>query len=267
MQVDLPTTLDDALDVLAADPETTVLAGGTDLMVAVNFRHIRPSHVVSLRRIDELREWEGDTIGAGVTYRRMERGPHRALAELARTVGSPQIRSAGTLGGNLGTSSPAGDTLPFLAALDAEIELASRARGRRRVPFEEFMVGPKRNSRASDELIVAAVLPAEIPERQAFGKIGVRSAMVIATVNACVMRSGDGTTRVALGAVGPVMIRPTRAEQLASEEARPTAATLEEFSRLVSEAVQPIDDHRSTASYRRHASGILARRLLERCLR
>ncbi|HEY5579417.1 MAG TPA: FAD binding domain-containing protein [Acidimicrobiia bacterium] len=160
MQVDLPTTLDDALDVLAADPETTVLAGGTDLMVAVNFRHIRPSHVVSLRRIDELREWEGDTIGAGVTYRRMERGPHRALAELARTVGSPQIRSAGTLGGNLGTSSPAGDTLPFLAALDAEIELASRARGRRRVPFGEFMVGPKRNSRAGDELIVAAVLPA-----------------------------------------------------------------------------------------------------------
>ncbi len=265
VECEFPRNLDAATAALAADPEATLLAGGTDVMVEVNFGHLNPSHVISLRRIDELHAWQGRRIGAGVTYTRMESGPHRALAALSRTVGSPQIRNAGTIGGNLGTASPAGDALPFLAALDAEVELRS-ADGSRTVLWDEFITGVKRTSIRPGEIISAAVLPEVIPERQAFGKIGVRNAMVISMVSACVFRADDGATRVALGAVGPTPVRPRRAEQMISAESTPSEAALEEFARLVSEEVRPITDHRGTEAYRRHASGVLARRLLERCL-
>ena len=242
-----------------------LLAGGTDVMVEVNFGHINPSHVISLRRIDELQQWNGRRIGAGVTYTRMERGPLPALAQLSRTVGSPQIRNAGTIGGNLGTGSPAGDSLPFLAALDAEVELRS-IKGTRTLQWDEFLTGVKRTAIGPGEIITAALLPDEIPERQAFGKIGVRNAMVISMVSACVFRTDDGGTRVALGAVGPTPIRARRAEEMISAEAEPSEAAFREFARLVAEEVRPITDHRGTEAYRRHASGVLARRLLERCL-
>ena len=266
MDFQRPRTVDEALDALAERPTATVLAGGTDLMVEVNLAHRRPEAVVAIRRVEGLDEWEGRRIGAGVSYRRMERGPLRALAELARTVGSPQIRSAGTLGGNLGTASPAGDALPFLAALDAGIEVASRAGGTRRIPYADFHTGVKRTSLQPGEMILGAVLPEHVPERQAFAKIGTRNAMVISTVSACLFRDEDGTTRIALGAVGPTMIRPRRAEEMISAEPRPSETARSEFARLVADEVQPITDHRSTEDYRRHASGVLARRLLERVL-
>lgn len=265
MDIERPRNLDEALEALSERPEATLLAGGTDLMVEVNFGRHRPEAVIALRRVEELKEWDGAFIGAGVTYRRMEEGSLPALAQAARTVGSPQIRNAGTLGGNLGTASPAGDALPFLAALDARVELASTA-GRRRVPWDEFLVGPKRTTRHTDELITGVELPERVPFRQAFGKVGVRNAMVIAIVSACLLRDDDGTTRLALGAVGPVPLRPRRAEAMISTERRPSEAARQEFARLVSEEVRPITDHRSTEHYRRHAAGILARRLLERCL-
>ena len=129
------------------------------------------------------------------------------LKAAAREIGGVQIQASGTIGGNLGTASPAGDALPFLAALEADVELRSLA-GTRCVPFLEFHTGVKRNDRRPDELIVSVVLPEHVPERQAFGKIGVRNAMVISMVSACVFRDEDGTTSVALGAVGPTMIRP-----------------------------------------------------------
>lgn len=261
-----PRELDDALDALATLPEPTVLAGGTDLMVEVNFGHRRPEAVVAVRRVAELDRWEHGFVGAGVTYRRLESGPHRALAELSRTIGSPQIRQAGTVGGNLGTASPAGDALPFLAAVDAEVVLRSAARGERRLPWDRFLLGPKRTAREPDELIVGVQLPAAVPERQAFAKIGTRNAMVISMVSGVVTRADDGTTAVALGSVGPTVLRARRAEELASATPRPTERDLEEFARLVQEEVRPIDDHRSTADYRRHAAGVLARRLLERVL-
>jgi len=242
------------------------LAGGTDLMVEVNFGHARPDHVVGLRRVGELADWDGNRIGAGVTWRRIEGGGPRALAQAARTVGSPQIRNAGTIGGNLATASPAGDGHPFLAAVDASVELIS-PRGRREVSWDEFFTGVKQTSMGDDELITAALIPDDLPDRQEFGKVGLRSAMVIATVCAVVTRRGDGTTTVALGSVGPTPMRARVAEEMISSVARPDEADLSEFARLVSEEVRPITDHRSTASYRRHASGVLARRLLERCLR
>lgn len=234
-------------------------------MVEVNFGHRRPTNVVGLRRVAELQDWEDDRIGAGVTWRRLERDGPNALAQAARTVGSPQIRNAGTIGGNLGTASPAGDGHPFLAAVDAQIEVAGQS-GSRLIPWIEFFTGVKETSLASGELITSVRLPDNLPERQEFGKIGVRNAMVIATVCAVVTRSDTGRTTVALGSVAPTPMRATAAEEMISAIERPTDSDLAEFSRLVSTEVTPITDHRSTAEYRRHAAGVLCRRLLERCL-
>jgi CO/xanthine dehydrogenase FAD-binding subunit len=261
-----PATLDEALDAKAELRNGELLAGGTDLMVEVNLAKHRPEGIIALRRVDELNHIDARRIGAGVTWRALESGPYPALAQIARTVGSPQIRAAGTLGGNIGTASPAGDGLPWLAALDAEIELVSRARGARTLAWDDFFVGVKQTAIADDEIITAAVLPEDMPERQEFAKVGVRNAMVISTVCAVVMRWRGGRTRVALGSVAPTPMRARRAEEMISAERLPSAAAIAEFGRLVSEEVRPITDHRSTAEYRRHASGVLARRLLERCL-
>ncbi len=266
MEIARPSSLDEVLQARAETPGADLLAGGTDLMVEVNFGHARPESVIALRRVDDLKGEDGRRIGAGVSWARLESSPHRALAQLARTVGSPQIRAAGTIGGNIGTSSPAGDGLPWLAALDAEIEVASRDRGTRRLRWDDFFTGVKRNALAPDEVILAAVLPDEVPTNQEFAKIGQRSAMVISTVAACVVRYDDGRVHVALGSVAPTPIRATRAEELLASEPTPNEGTLAEFARLVAEEVRPITDHRSTEAYRRHASGVLARRLLERCL-
>lgn len=264
MHIERPEGLDEALAALAADPHATLLAGGTDLMVEVNLAHRRPTSVVALRRVPELRTFDRELIGAGVSWERMARGPLTALAQAARTVGSPQIRAAGTLGGNLGTASPAGDALPWLAALDAEVVLAC-AQGRRQLAWDAFLLGPGRTARRPGELIVGVALPADPPPHQAFAKVGVRQAMVIATVSCCVVRDAEGTTRVALGAVGPTVLRARRAEALVSGTTRPSAAVLERFETLVREEIAPIDDHRASAAYRRHAAGVLARRTLERC--
>ncbi len=263
MDVVHPKSLDDAL--VGLEEGVTPLAGGTDLMVEVNFGRVDPQKVMGLRRLAELQEWEGPRIGAGVTWRRIEELGPRGLAEAARTVGSPQIRNAGTIGGNLGTASPAGDGHPFLAAVDAVVELTASG-STRLVPWSQFFVGVKRTDRRPDELITAVHLPEHLPERQAFGKIGVRNAMVIATVNCVVTRAEDGRTTVALGSVATTPMRAERAETMISSVTSPTESDLAEFQRLVSEEVRPITDHRSTGEYRRHGAGVLARRLLERCL-
>lgn len=264
MEVHHPRTLEDALD--AVSRGATPLAGGTDLMVEVNFGHMRPDNVVGLRRVSQLQEWDSNRIGAGVTWRRIEREGPRALAQAARTVGSPQIRNAGTIGGNLGTASPAGDGHPFLVAVDASIEVRS-THSTRSITWNDFFAGVKQTTLAVDELITAVHLPGELPERQEFGKIGVRNAMVIATVCAVVTRHDYGATTVGLGSVAPTPMRATRAEDMISSISRPSGSDLSEFQRLVGEEVRPITDHRSTEEYRRHAAGVLARRLLERCLR
>jgi CO/xanthine dehydrogenase FAD-binding subunit len=267
MEILRPGSLDEALNALDAHPGATVLAGGTDLMVAAAYQGLRPDTVVALRRIPELRQMDTGFIGAGVTWARLTQAPWPGLAQAARGVGSPQIRNAGTLGGNLGTASPAGDGLPFLAALDARIEMASRSGGHRSLPWDEFLLGPKHNALRPDELILGVRLPADLPEHQAFAKVGARNAMVISLVSACLLRRADGTVTIALGSVGPTTLRARRAEEMISAEPRPSAAAAAEFGRLVAEEVRPIDDHRATAAYRRHAAGVIARRLLERCLR
>lgn len=271
MPVYIPTSLDAAVSLLDENPQSHLLTGGTDMMVEVNFNHRHPESVIALRAIAELKKWsvgqESVFIGAGVPYSQMEHGELAAalpaLAEAARTVGSPQIRAAGTLGGNLGTCSPAGDSLPVLSALNAVVHLHSPS-GERRMPFSEFMVGPKRNARETNEIISGVTIPLT-KGWQGYSKVGTRNAMVISVASAC-LSLNNGAVSIALGSVGPVIIRCTAAESwfnsLAVTSLSDSVAT--EFGSRVSEEARPIDDHRSTAQYRRHAVGVLATRLLQR---
>ena len=279
MTVRVPTDLDEALTALAATPEAHVLAGGTDLMVELNHGSRRPPAVLAVARIPELRGWSVDDsgilrVGAATTYTELMApglaALAPALAAASRTVGSPQIRNAGTLGGNLGTASPAGDTLPVLVALDAEVELAS-ASGRRLMPVAEFITGPKRTARDLDELIVAVRFPALVHgDVQEYLKVGTRNAMVIAVASCAVVVEPDRrTVRVGLGSVGPGPLRAPEAEAWATAHIdwdRGALDDLEAFGRLVADAARPSDDHRSTAAYRRRAVAVLAARGLRRCL-
>jgi CO/xanthine dehydrogenase FAD-binding subunit len=262
--------LDEVLAALAAEPDTHLLAGGTDMMVEVNFGHRRPASVIALRKVTELHGWtrtdDRVRIGAGCTWTELMASDFAALvpalAEAARTVGSPQIRNAGTLGGNVATCSPAGDGLPVLSALNATVELAS-VRGRRTLSIHEFMVGVKRTAREHDELITAIEIPI-VNGWQGYAKVGVRNAMVISTCGVCLHRDGSNVA-VALGAVGPTILRAPESEAWVATQTL-TADVVAEFGQRVADEARPIDDHRSTAQYRRHAIGVLASRLLTRSL-
>ncbi len=277
MSIVRPTTLDDALTALAEQPSADLLAGGTDLMIEVTFGDRRPDHVVALRRVAELAGHDVGTdhlrFGANLTYSAMEHdladlAPGLAMA--ARTVGSPQIRNAGTVGGNLGTASPAGDTLPWLVAMDAEVELAS-ASGRRTLPVADFITGPKQTAREPGEMIVAVRVP-RVDGPQHTAKIGPRNAMVISVACfALVVDTTNRRVRAGMGAVGPSPLRPTDAEDLATEaidwdQLSCTDDAVDAFGRACAEAARPITDHRSTAEYRRHSVQVLAARTLRRCL-
>jgi CO/xanthine dehydrogenase FAD-binding subunit len=274
-----PTSLDDALEAIAAHPGALLLAGGTDAMVEINGGHRRPpSTVVALGRVAELRTWSHDPstatvrIGGAVTYAELMEPPLAdwlpALAQAARTVGSPQIRQVATIGGNVATSSPAGDGLPVIAALDGVVHLRG-ATVSRDVPFSAFATGPKRTVIEPGEVIVAVSVPV-LDGWQGFAKVGVRNAMVISTVGACLAVDVPGASvRIALGSVGPTIIRCRDAEQLAAASVDFAAGSVADadvaaFAEACREAARPIDDHRSTAAYRRHAVGVLAARLLRR---
>jgi CO/xanthine dehydrogenase FAD-binding subunit len=275
MEILRPDTLSEALEMKAAHPGARPIAGGTDLMVELNFDRTRPEEIIDLARVPELREHGRSNgtlrIGAGVSYTRLigelgEQLPGLAIA--SRTVGSPQIRNRGTVGGNLGTSSPAGDGLPPLFASAAVVEVASAERGARRLPVAEFVTGPKRNALADDELIVAfEIAPAGGPQQ--FAKIGTRNAMVIAVCSLSVhLWPEERAVKACIGSAGPTPIRAHEAEAFASGEldwdsrAPLEATAAAEFGRLVEAAARPIDDVRGTAAYRQHALGVLARRAL-----
>ena len=275
MEILRPDTLDEALQMKAATPHARPIAGGTDLMVELNFDRTRPEAIIDLARVPELREHGRSNgtvrVGAGVSYTRLiaELGDQLpGLAIASRTVGSPQIRNRGTVGGNLGTSSPAGDGLPPLFASDAVVEVASTS-GTRRVPVAEFVTGPKRNALADDELITAFEIPVAGGPQQ-FAKIGTRNAMVIAVCSLSVhLWPRERAVKACIGSAGPTPIRATEAEAFISSEldwdsrAPLSAAAVSEFGRLVEAAARPIDDVRGTAAYRHHALGVLARRALK----
>lgn len=270
-------SVDEALAALGSDPAAELLAGGTDLMVEVNFGRRRLSNVVAVDRVPELREMtlgRRVRVGAGVTYTRLlhEGAGSVALAEASRTVGSPQIRNAGTIGGNLATSSPAGDTLPVVAALEARVVLRSKG-GERTVPFAEFMTGPKRNVRRHDEVLIAAEWDDAGPA-QTFVKVGTRNAMVIAVASlALVVDRARRRVGVALGSCGPTILRAPEAERFAAglfadsgweKQLHASDAARAEFGKLVAAAARPIDDVRGTAAYRRHVLSVIAGRALAR---
>jgi CO/xanthine dehydrogenase FAD-binding subunit len=277
MSVTVARSLPEVYEALNAQPEAQLLAGGTDFMVEVNFGHRRPIDVVALRSVPELMGWqrEGDeiVIAAGCTYRELEEPEIAmvlpALAQASRTVGSPQIRNAGTLGGNLGTASPAGDTLPVLAALDARIRIGSVA-GVRTLLLDELIVGPKRTTLQPGEVITEVRVPV-VNGPQEYLKIGTRNAMVIAVADlAIVVDRVARTVRVGLGSVGPTVLRPRAAESWVVDAidwdtgAFHDEGVPAEFGRRVAVDARPIDDHRSTAAYRRHGIGVLAERALRR---
>jgi CO/xanthine dehydrogenase FAD-binding subunit len=257
----------EALEARAAHPDALPIWGGTDVMVELNFARKRPAALLDLTNVPELSRWHaedgGVRIGAGVTYARIirelgDRMPGLAMA--SRTVGSPQIRNRGTIGGNLGSSSPAGDALPPLYAVGAVVELAS-ARGERRVPIDEFIVGPKRNVLADDELIAAVWVPERADAAQQFAKVGTRNAMVIAVCSFAVDVS-DGRVGTCIGSAGPTPIRAREAEAFAAGLDRLSDDDAARFGDLVASAASPIDDVRGSAAYRRHALSVLARRTL-----
>ncbi len=276
MELLQPETWTEALAAKAAHPDAVPISGGTDLMVELNFDRRRPERVLDLTRIRELAEWGSEDgklrVGAGVTYTRLidelgDRLPGLAIA--ARTVGSPQIRNRGTVGGNLGTASPAGDGLPPLYVSDAEIELVSTD-GTRRVPVREFVTGPKRNALRPAELIAAFHLPAAEGPQQ-YAKVGTRNAMVIAVCSlGLALHPEQRRVAACIGSAGPTPIRAAQAEQflggVLEEQGQwdsPRALDerlLRRFGELVELAAKPISDVRGTAAYRSHAVGKLAER-------
>jgi CO/xanthine dehydrogenase FAD-binding subunit len=283
-----PGSWDEALALKAERPEAVPIAGGTDLMVELNFDLRRPAALMDLNEIPELYRWDHAAdgrirLGANVPYTRIiaELGDVLpGLAMAARTVGSPQIRNRGGVGGNLGAASPAGDTHPVLVATDAVIEVAS-VRGVRRIAAVDFYLGVKRNALERDELISAVLLsPAAGPQQ--FSKIGTRNAMVIAVCSfALAFDSAAHAVGTGIGSSAPTPRRAAEAERFLADElpwdddtpeeregrrATPLDPALaERFGELVSAAASPIDDVRGTAAYRRHALKVMARRTLQWC--
>ena len=274
-----PSDWKEALETKAAHPEAVPIFGGTDVMVELNFARGRPQTMLDLTRIPEIREWGEEDgrlrVGAGVTYTRIitelgNRLPGLAMA--SRTVGSPQIRNRGTVGGNLGTASPAGDGLPPLYASDAEVEVVS-TEGDRRMPVSEFIAGPKRTALKKNELISAFCIP-EAEGPQQYSKIGPRNAMVIAVCSfGLALHPERGKIGACIGSAGPTPIRAGDAEGfiegvleergLWESRIQIEEPALRRFGEMVAAAARPIDDVRGTADYRRHSVGVLARRTLK----
>ncbi len=261
-----PASWDEALAARAAHPEALPIAGGTDVMVELNFDARRPGALLDLNRVTELTEWSPDNgrirLGAGVSYTRVIDelgGLLPGLAMASRTVGSPQIRNRGTVGGNLGAASPAGDSHPPLLATGAEIEVAS-VRGTRVIPAAEFYTGVKKNALAPDELIAAILIPPAAGPQQ-FSKIGTRNAMVIAVTSFSISLDPQrGTVGTGIGSAAPTPIRAEQAERFLTEALAEAGlwqsrgalpdGIIGEFGERVKAAAAPIDDVRGTSAYR-----------------
>lgn len=249
----LPRTLDEALALRAANPAAMPIAGGTDVMVFLEAGVIDPPAFLDLWGAKGLR-WiadDGRAIGAGATWTDLVRHPAvlPVLKACASTVGALQIQNRGTVGGNLVNASPAGDSLPLWLVLDAEIEVAS-VRGSRRIPAASFWTGYRRTALAADELVVAVHLPDVGTDRLHYRKVGTRLAQAISkVVLAGRLRVDDGIVteaRVALGSVAPVPVRARGLEAALTGKPIDPGAAKDVFADIA-----PIDDVRSTASYRR----------------
>ncbi|MER6687283.1 FAD binding domain-containing protein [Streptomyces olivaceoviridis] len=274
-----PASWEEALAAKAEHPAAVPIAGGTDVMVEINFDHRRPEYLLDLNRVTDLYEWEvGEDavrLGASVPYTAIMENLRAELPGLAlasHTVASPQIRNRGGVGGNLGTASPAGDAHPALLAAGAEVEVASAARGTRLIPIDAFYTGVKRNALQPDELIRAVhIKKADGPQQ--YSKVGTRNAMVIAVCAfGLALHPRTRTVRTGIGSAAPTPVRAKTAEEFLNAALEEggfwdngkiiTPSVAKRFADLCSAACNPIDDVRGTASYRRHAVGVMARRTL-----
>ncbi|MFE9406985.1 FAD binding domain-containing protein [Streptomyces sp. NPDC006530] len=274
-----PASWEEALAAKAEHPTAVPIAGGTDVMVEINFDHRRPEYLLDLNRISELAQWEvGEEsvrLGPSVPYTQIMENLRTELPGLAlasHTVASPQIRNRGGVGGNLGCASPAGDSHPALLSSGADVEVESQARGVRLIPIDEFYKGVKRNALEADELIKAVHIPkADGPQQ--FSKVGTRNAMVIAVCAfGLALHPDTRTVRTGIGSAAPTPIRAKAAEEFLNAALEEggfwdngkiiTPSIAKQFATLASGACNPIDDVRGTANYRRHAVGVMARRTL-----
>lgn len=272
-----PRSWPEALLARAQNPGAVAIAGGTDVMVELNFDRHRPEALIDLTRIEDLREWSssedgGVRLGAGVSFARVMSEVSAlapGLAMASRTVGSPQIRARGTVGGNLGSASPAGDAHPVLLAVGAEVEVES-VRGTRTIPCAEFFTGVKTSALEPDELISAVLLPPATGPQQ-FAKVGTRNAMVIAVTSfGLALHPERERVGAAIGSAAPTPLIALEAQDYAAGElaglwssrGELPAGVAERFGALVAAAARPIDDVRGTAAYRRHALAVLARRTM-----
>lgn len=261
----------------ASLPDAVPIAGGTDLLVDLNFGRLRPEVILDLTKVRELSQIDsGDVvhIGALATFSRIiQVGTWPAMVEAARTVGSPQIRNRATIGGNLGTASPAGDSLPVLVAYDADVLIGADGAAPRTVPVRDFLVGPRRHLLEEHELILG-VRWSRIEGPSVFSKIGTRNAMVIAVANLCLaIDNARKRSRIALGSVGPTVLRAHAAEALLDEALEghsiwsgPADRIEDDVVSVIAEAVGnevlPIDDIRGSARYRRHVCRVLTKRAI-----
>ena len=276
----LPDTVDDCLRVLAErDPETKLVAGGTDLLPQLKNGLLKPARVIDLSGVDELRgltaeDGRGFRVGAAVTARRLERDPriravYPSLAESGALVGSVQVRNLATVGGNVCNAAPSADMAPPLLALDAEAVVAG-PQGRRRVPLASFFQGVRRTVLAPNELLIEFVIPPpgprsggnylrHTPRRELdIAVVGVASQVTL-TDGVCVK------ARIALAAVAPIPLRAMAAEQ-ALEGQRLTPEQIERAAALAVEVARPISDQRGSAEFRRHLVRVLTRRTLTTAL-
>jgi CO/xanthine dehydrogenase FAD-binding subunit len=273
-----PASWEEVLAAKAEHPTAVPIAGGTDIMVEINFDHRRPEYLLDLNRVSELREWEVGAeqvqLGACVPYTQIIenlRAELPGLATASHTVASPQIRNRGTVAGNLATASPAGDAHPALLSSGADVEVES-VRGTRRIPVDAFFTGVKRNALAEDELIKAIHIKKATGPQQ-FSKVGTRNAMVIAVCAfGIALHPETRTVRTGIGSAAPTPVRAREAEEFLNAALAEggfwesgkiiTPSVARQFAELASAACNPIDDVRGTATYRRHAVSVMARRTL-----
>jgi CO/xanthine dehydrogenase FAD-binding subunit len=274
--VQSPVTLDEVYTLLSErGPATKIIAGGTDLMVLMNARQLDASHFLDIWRVDELRGITGDgdalRIGALTTYTQLIKSElvnqcAPALVAASRTIGAIQIQNRGTIGGNIAGASPAGDSLPVLAAYDAELEIGS-ARGTRLLAFNQFYRGYRRTVLEPDELVLAVRVPKLGPgERDFFRKVGTRRAQAISktvmAVKALIENQRIVSIAIGVGSVAPTVIRARRTEALLAGKVL-DQSLIEKARQTIDQEIEPITDLRSTEHYRRVVTG----NILVRCLR
>jgi xanthine dehydrogenase small subunit len=268
-----PATLDECLAALARQPDAIVIAGATDLGLEANLRHKRWPHLVSLDGIEELRELkEDDTsirLGAALSLSDLERQWHDAppvFANWFALFASPPIRNRATLGGNLVTASPIGDSAPLLLALDATVHVAGR-HGRRAIPLASFFAGYRRTALQPGEIVTAIELPKPFPQQVRFYKVAKRRLDDISTVAAAMALDRDAAGRVtrarlAFGGVAATPLRAVDAE--AAAERQPwTTATVERVQRALERTLAPISDARGSAEYRKQVASSLVEKFYE----